>query len=130
MSDQPDTSNSVEGRVVIITGGGTGIGRAYAKHFAAHGGIPVIAEINGQLWAGFWEWMLGAGGDVCKTMSSRPPASTTASEMAGHIKAGPFATWKPKKGDKVWFFITSLAWPGIDTARERTQVVGPIEWPY
>ena len=90
----------------------------------------IIAEINGQLWAGFWEWMLGAGGDVCKTMSSRPPASTTASEMAGHIKAGPFATWKPKKGDKVWFFITSLAWPGIDTARERTQVVGPIEWPY
>ena len=38
----------VKGRVVIVTGGGTGIGRAYAKHFAAHGAIPVIAEINGQ----------------------------------------------------------------------------------
>ena len=48
MTDQPDTSNSVEGRVVIVTGGGTGIGRAYAKHFADHGAIPVIAEINGQ----------------------------------------------------------------------------------
>tara|TARA_A100001037_G_scaffold276829_1_gene276382 strand:- start:2149 stop:2919 length:771 start_codon:yes stop_codon:yes gene_type:complete len=43
-----DTSTSVEGRVVMITGGGQGIGRAYALHFAEHGAIPVIAEIDGE----------------------------------------------------------------------------------
>ncbi|MGR3425596.1 MAG: SDR family NAD(P)-dependent oxidoreductase [Pseudooceanicola nanhaiensis] len=36
----------VSGRVVIITGGGQGIGREYARQFAAAGAIPVIAEIN------------------------------------------------------------------------------------
>ncbi|MBM3486893.1 MAG: SDR family oxidoreductase [Alphaproteobacteria bacterium] len=41
------TYASLRGRVVIITGGGQGIGRGYAHHFAAQGAIPVIAEING-----------------------------------------------------------------------------------
>lgn len=40
--------DSLEGRVVIITGGGQGIGRGYAHHFAAQGAIPVIAELNGE----------------------------------------------------------------------------------
>lgn len=40
--------DSLKDRVVIITGGGQGIGRGYAHHFAAQGAIPVIAEINGE----------------------------------------------------------------------------------
>jgi len=34
------------GRVAIVTGGGQGLGRVFAKAYAAHGAIPVIADIN------------------------------------------------------------------------------------
>ncbi|SHK10011.1 3-oxoacyl-[acyl-carrier protein] reductase [Pseudonocardia thermophila] len=37
----------VRDRVVVITGAGQGIGREYAREFAAAGAIPVLAEING-----------------------------------------------------------------------------------
>jgi 3-oxoacyl-[acyl-carrier protein] reductase len=37
---------SVKERVVIITGAGQGIGREYARQFAAAGAIPVVADLN------------------------------------------------------------------------------------
>lgn len=37
---------SVKDRVVVITGAGQGIGREYARQFAAAGAIPVIADIS------------------------------------------------------------------------------------
>ena len=39
----------VSGRVVIITGAGQGIGRAYAAELARKGACVVIAELNGEM---------------------------------------------------------------------------------
>ncbi len=41
-----DFSDSLKGRVAVITGAGQGIGRHVAHRFAAAGAIPVIAELN------------------------------------------------------------------------------------
>jgi 3-oxoacyl-[acyl-carrier protein] reductase len=40
------TFGDLAGRVAIITGGGQGLGRAYAHAFAKAGAIPIIAELN------------------------------------------------------------------------------------
>ena len=45
--DKTASYASLQGRVVIVTGGGQGIGRGYAHYFAAQGAIPVIAEVDG-----------------------------------------------------------------------------------
>ena len=57
-----DTSAAVADRVIVITGAGQGIGRAYARHFAENGAIPVIADINGDAGARVAAEIEAAGG--------------------------------------------------------------------
>lgn len=47
-SEVPDYARDfgVKGRVVIITGAAQGIGREFARQFAAAGAIPVVADLN------------------------------------------------------------------------------------
>src|SRR5262249_30120779 len=40
-------SNRLDGRVVIVTGGGHGIGKAYCRGLAREGACVVVAEIDG-----------------------------------------------------------------------------------
>lgn len=54
----------LNGRVVIITGGGQGLGRAFAKHFALAGAVPVIAELNADKAAAVAEEIVQAGGQA------------------------------------------------------------------
>lgn len=41
-----NSKSSLNGRVVIVTGGGQGLGKAFATGFANEGAIVIIAEIN------------------------------------------------------------------------------------
>ena len=86
MTDQPDTSNSVEGRVVIVTGGGTGIGRAYARHFADHGAIPVIAEINGQAASKVAQEIKAEGGQALAVQTDVTDETSVAETIAAAMQ--------------------------------------------
>ncbi len=75
-------------RVVIITGGGQGIGRAYAHHFGAQGAIPVIAEYNAENGEKVAEEVRANGGralaiqtDVADEASTLEMARKTLSEL-------------------------------------------------
>ena len=75
MSD-PNQLASLHERVVIITGAGQGIGRAFAKAFAAAGARAVIAERNEKKAAAVAEEILRADGQaLAVTTDVADPAS-------------------------------------------------------
>jgi NAD(P)-dependent dehydrogenase (short-subunit alcohol dehydrogenase family) len=54
----------LQGKVAVITGAGTGIGRATAKLFAQEGARVVIAEINAEAGEQTTQLIVQAGGDA------------------------------------------------------------------
>ena len=55
-------SGFCEGRVVIITGAGSGLGAAYAHAFAAEGASVVVNDINGAAAQSTVDAIVAAGG--------------------------------------------------------------------
>lgn len=48
MSQQSESPNSVQGRVVIVTGAARGLGRDYARMFARDGAKVALADVNSE----------------------------------------------------------------------------------
>ena len=55
-------SGRLEGRVVVVTGGGQGLGRAYAHRVVEDGGGVVVADLNEEKGAAVAEELRGRGG--------------------------------------------------------------------
>lgn len=85
---QNNQYKGLQDRVVIITGGGQGIGRAYAHHFAEQGAISVIAEYDADNGERVAEEVRAKGGkalaiqtDVADEASTLAMAKTTVAEL-------------------------------------------------
>lgn len=55
---------SIKGKVVIITGAGQGLGKAYAETLAEDGAMVIVAEINTRTGKDVVEGITGKGGDA------------------------------------------------------------------
>src|SRR5260221_14196763 len=65
----------LDGKVALITGAGTGIGRATARAMAAEGAKVVVAEINAEAGEQTAQIVAQAGGGFIAGPSDRPPGN-------------------------------------------------------
>jgi len=74
----------LQGKVAVITGAGTGIGRATAKLFAQEGARVVIAEINAEAGEQTAQLIVQAGGDAIaiRTDVTEPDSIQSTIEIA------------------------------------------------
>jgi hypothetical protein len=90
-------------------------------------GNPWIATfLNGKLFAATYEWL--RPGQTCKGIDSSKYGGT-AKALGPHIGAGPLVGYVPKKGDVVYFFVSTLARLQERSSNERSDV-WEFTWPY
>ena len=81
----------LDGRVIIVTGGGQGIAQAFAKGFAAEGARVVIADVDGPAAEPTAAQIGEAGGDAIALVTdvsseeSTEAMARTVIERWGHI---------------------------------------------
>lgn len=78
---------SLHDRVVIITGGGQGLGRAYAKAFAAQQAIPIVAEIDEKAAHSVVDEIEGEGGRALAIETDVTEESSTMAMAEAALKA-------------------------------------------
>jgi hypothetical protein len=79
----------------------------------------VAAFVGGKLNIGTYEWL--RPGQICKGI--------TKANIGPHVKHGALASWRPAKGETVYFFVSTLARLGATSSNERSDVYAFV-WPY
>ena len=91
-------------KVIIVTGAGRGLGRAYARHLAAEGALVAIAEIDAQAGIAVKEEILESGGDALFIETDVSSKEATLQMAAAVLRK--------------WGFIDGLARSGITVDRK------------
>jgi NAD(P)-dependent dehydrogenase (short-subunit alcohol dehydrogenase family) len=124
VDDQPQPRGALSGRVAVVVGGGSGLGRTAAKALALQGARIVVADFDGErmertvneiLRLGSSDAALALATDVRSDSSVRSLASDSIKamgqvdillNMAGVLLQGPLERIKP--GDWKWMLDTNL----------------------
>jgi len=94
------------------------------------GNAWIFAYINGAWHGGTYEWLKGGKENECKALGSGG-SRTVADMLAQHIKQGPLASWKPRKGDTVYLMVSTIARDGGATSpKDYRSDLKKIIWPY
>src|SRR5579864_3893115 len=91
--------NRLEGRVAVITGGGHGIGKAYARRLAGEGAAIVIAELDAP-----------AGKAVAKELKDRGfRALAIRTDVADQVSAEAMARQAAEEFGKIDILVNNAA---------------------